>query len=370
MSAQRVDPRQAEQRAREANSEARQATQNLNRDINNDIGKLQRSTRTMNKLENELEAAKRSADRAVEAAFTASQVAHACDEADFKRLAKQARDALENFKRQKERAENTELDLQKEINDAMNDAKKRTTDIQNTIDAGVKAANDAGLPVTSVTFGNLANAQQMLNNELAELNSEGTKAKDFKDEGSLHKLNKAKSELDTKLKKIKEDNAPKDVSDPEEYVDQRLREAEAWMKENCPKKKVASAPRTAPDFYAAVDNRPEQIACVDRVMTDQEANDMFGELGGGQILTAKDSGTLFKTVANTQTIERVLASRGLKQCFAPEPNYCTIMTPLTGFRGHDHKHHHGHPHEHDAPDPPLNWGITPPETVIRLEARR
>lgn len=362
---QRVDPVQA-------NKDARQATQNLNRDVNNDIGKLQRSTRTMNKLENELEAAKRSADKATDAAHSAVTAAQRCDEDAFKRYAKEARDAQENFKTQKDRADNTELDLMKEMNDAMNDAKKRTSDIQNTIDAGVKAATDAGLPTTSVTFGNLANAQGMLNNELAKLNSEGTKAQKFKDEGSLHKLNKAKSELDTKLEKIKQDNKPA-FEQPEQYVDEHLKWGEEYIKANCPKK-VVTGPQTATDVYVALNNQEKNIiGCEDRVMTPEETRQLFGDLGGGEVLTNTGNATMISTTANLQTIERTLGARGLSQrCFV-EKVVCLIMTPLTSFRGHnheDHVHSGRADHDHHAPDPPWDWGVTPPETVIRCRDGR
>ena len=354
----------------QANRDARQAIQNLNRDINNDIGKLQRSTRTMNKLENELEAAKKSADRAEDAAKMAARAAANCDEDGFKRLAKQARDALEDFKRQKDRAENTELDLMKEMNDAMNDAKKRTSDIQNTIDAGVKAANDAGLPTTSVTFGNLANAQQMLNNELAKLNNEGTKAQKFNDEGSLHKLNKAKSELDTKLLKTKQDNETSNPESPEQYVDQQLTFGEESLKFNCPKK-VSEAPRTATETYVALNNKEQNLIGCDREMTPAETRQLFGDLGDGEILTKTGNATMISTTANLQTVQRTLQTRGLQQCFV-EKVLCMIMTPLTPFRGHDHEEHmrsgRGE-HDHHAPDPPWSWGVTPPETEIYWEGR-
>jgi hypothetical protein len=364
LAAQRINPAQAERQARDANRDARQATQNLEQNANSGIRNLQRLTRDAGKLENDLKSAKRAADKVREATDKLADAAQRCDENDFARFSKQARDAAEDYERQKDRAENTELDLLKDIKDTMDAVNNRVSDAQKTIDAGFKAARDAGLADNSVTVGNLATAQQMLNNELAELNSPGTKAKDFKDEGSLHKLNKAKSEFDGKLKQIKDDNSPGDVPN----VEQKITEWDAYMKERC--RKVSQAPKEPTDFYASVDNRPEQVACVDRLMSDQEVANLFGDLGGGKLLAAKDSGTVFKTVANTQTIERTLASRGLKPCFAPEPNYCTIMTPLTAFRGHDHAHHHGHPHEHDAPDPPLSWGLHPPDIVIRLGARR
>jgi hypothetical protein len=71
----------------------------------------------------------------------------------------------------------------------------------------------------------------------------------------------------------------------------------------------------------------------------------------------------------TKSIEAAIGDLGYRSCDNfphGELNFCTIFTPLTAFRGHDHAHHHGSLHSHDAPDPPLNWGRKPPEIIIRL----
>ena len=90
---------------------------------------------------------------------------------------------------------------------------------------------------------------------------------------------------------------------------------------------------------------------------------------GGMILATGPQGAIINTVGDPKTIEKKAQEIGLKTDFV-EKNYCTIMTPLTPFRGHDHKAHEQSGrgvHDHDAPDPGPDWRITPPEIVIRLE---
>ena len=92
-------------------------------------------------------------------------------------------------------------------------------------------------------------------------------------------------------------------------------------------------------------------------------------LGGHQLLATGATGTIVRAPGDAKTIEKTAQDKGVNLCFV-EPDYCTIMTPLTPFRGHDHKaHEHSGrgPHEHDGPDPPWTWGVIPPEIVVRLE---
>lgn len=90
--------------------------------------------------------------------------------------------------------------------------------------------------------------------------------------------------------------------------------------------------------------------------------------GGCNLFTAKTPEKISEPEF-TKSIEAAIGSLGYRPCEnfpRGELNFCTIFTPLTGFRGHDHAHHHGALHSHDAPDPPLDWGRKPSETIIRL----
>ena len=92
---------------------------------------------------------------------------------------------------------------------------------------------------------------------------------------------------------------------------------------------------------------------------------------GGDIIADGPAGTISNVKGNPQTVEKIAKEKGVKPCWV-EVNYCIIFTPLTAYRGHNHDAHvHSgrDQHDHDAPDPSWDWGITPPETVIRWEGR-
>ena len=130
-------------------------------------------------------------------------------------------------------------------------------------------------------------------------------------------------------------------------------------------KEVGAAPKAPTDVSVPVDNREQTNVGILPGQDPQEAAKALG----GTILAAGPQGAIISVVGDPKTIEKIVQEIGLKTIFV-EKNFCTIMTPLTPFRGHDHKaHEHSGrgPHEHDAPDPSLDWGVTPPEIVVRLE---
>ena len=132
--------------------------------------------------------------------------------------------------------------------------------------------------------------------------------------------------------------------------------------------KFGALPGTPTDIFVAVDNRPQTNVCVPAGQNPHETASALG-LSGQQVIASTSAGTIIRAPGDPKTIEKKAQETGVSTCFA-ESDFCTIMTPLTPFRGHDHKAHERSgrgPHEHDAPDPPLDWGVTPPEMVIRLE---
>ena len=348
----------------EVNKQARQATQNLDGDVNAGIGNLQRLAKQTKNLDNETRRAKNLADKALKAAQDAFDAAVKCNKARFEQLSKQALDLRDQGTQAWDNAYKMHDDLNRQVKETMDKINQRSSDIQDAINRGFKGAKDAGIPDNSVIVGNLRDAQQMLNNEIARQNSEGTKEKKYEDEGSRHKLNKAKDEFDNQLKKIKEGNNTIETLDKVWYL---LKDGAALLEKNCPPK-VAAAPRAPTETFVAVDNRPQVNVCI-AAGQDTEMVAMALGLGGHQLLATGATGTIVRAPGDAKTIEKTAQDKGVNLCFV-EPDFCTIMTPLTPFRGHDHKAHERSgrgPHEHDAPGLPWTWGVAPPETVIRWE---
>jgi hypothetical protein len=79
---------------------------------------------------------------------------------------------------------------------------------------------------------------------------------------------------------------------------------------------------------------------------------------------------MVRTSTDAKTVEKAAKDNNVSLCHKPEPDFCLIFTPLTKFRGHDHTAHTGAPHDHSAPDPPLDWGVTPEPVTIRLGTTR
>jgi len=348
----------------EVNKQTRQATQNLDRDVNAGGRNLQRLARQTRNLENEAKRAKSLADKALKAAEEAFDAATKCNKARFEQLSKQARDLAGQAQQAKDKADKMHDDLNREAKETMDRVNQRFSDIQNAISEGFKGATQAGFADNSVAVGNLRDAQQMLNNEMARQNSEGTKEKKYEDEGSLHKLNRAKNEFDNQLKKIREGNDPGEAL---KKVEQLLIDGAALLEKNCPPK-VGALPQKPVDFFVALDNQPQVNVCIP-AGKDVHTELIAMGLGNAQVLATTPTGTVARAPGDAKTVEKIAKEKGIDLCFV-ESDFCTIMTPLTPFRGHDHQAHEQSgrgPHEHDAPDPGPDWGITPPEIVVRLE---
>jgi hypothetical protein len=129
--------------------------------------------------------------------------------------------------------------------------------------------------------------------------------------------------------------------------------------------KVGAVPRETTEMFAFVDNRPGVLACIASGQNLVETASAIG-LASHQFVASSPTGTIIRGPGDPETVNRLAQQRRITLCFPAESDVCIIMTPLTPFRGHNHEAHQGAVHEHDAPDPPLDWGVTPPETVVRF----
>jgi hypothetical protein len=104
-----------------------------------------------------------------------------------------------------------------------------------------------------------------------------------------------------------------------------------------------------------VENRQGTIVCLPKGKTVPGLD--------GEVIAEGPAEVLVVTSKSPEEAERLARASGVTLCFV-EINFCVIKTPLTAFRGHVHKVHPGGIHNHDAPDPPWNWSVTPPEAVV------
>ncbi|MDP2734616.1 MAG: hypothetical protein Q8P12_00225, partial [bacterium] len=320
-----------------------------------------------NNVENEFKRSKELADRAANAAQQALEAAMKCDKAAFARFSKLASDLADQTRASKGKADGMANDLDKQVKDTVDKVNSHVANMQKTLGQGFQSAKEAGLKDNSVAVGNLRDAQQALDREVARQNSEGTKENNFKDEGSMNKLNRANNEFNNQMKKIREGSDPGDTLRRAELL---LKDGAAWLENRCPPK-VSAVPRAPTEVFALVDNRPQVNVCIPAGRNPQEAASVLG-LSKHQVLATTPTGTIVRAPGNSKTVEKIAKEKGIDLCFV-ESDYCMIMTPLTPFRGHDHKAHvqsGREPHDHDGPDPPWNWGVKPPETVIRWKANR
>jgi hypothetical protein len=332
----------------------------LGQDINNGIGRLQNLARDVGKVRDQYERAKELADKANDASFKAFEAAKKCDKATFARLSKEAEKLAEESQKAKDSAEKTEQQLNQQVEETANTVNKHIEGLRNMAEEALKAAEKAGLKEDSAVVGNLRDAQRLLEQEINKLSAGGTEANQFRDEGSLNRFRRAVEEFSKELAKIKEGVDP---SKTLKGIGERLDAGAKFLQENCPPK-VGALPRKPVEFALALNNQQGTIACVPQGY-DPSPFKPTSVLGSDQ------NGTVFVTNMTPQEVEAAAKEMGLNLClsFKPEVNACNIKAPLTAFRGHDHKAHRGALHDHDAPDPPWNWGMTPPEMVITWEIK-
>ena len=339
----------------------------------------------VNKLKSQKQDAKRKADDAAKAAEAARDAAAACktdnDKKKVEALLKTAEQKRKDAQTSKDQADQTQKDLSKAVDDAGENVDKHVADLKNNLekahDAKVQQFNDQGLPNNAFPR---TNFEGQYNQVMDKLNKAVDKVKQ---EGVFEngKYNPANEGMRTKLNSeaVKSREAIRNLGDKTGKVvdaldpaksldgaDEFIKAAKKYL-ENCPPRVGALPPREPTEVFVAVDNRPEVVACIS---AGQNANDAASAIGmGAHDVVASDSGgTIIKGKGDPQTVAQNAKDKNIKMCFQPEPDFCSIYTPLTGFRGHDHaKHVHSGKgiHEHEAPDPPLTWGRNPPRTVIR-----
>ncbi len=353
----------------QANRDVRQGAQNLDANIGAAINNLQKLTKDVGKLKNEAKDAKKKADDAAKAAEKARDAAADCkDEKDKKKildLINQAKKKQKDAQNAKDKMDKTEKDLRQAIQDTVDKVDNHIKDLQGQVEKGMKAAKDAGYADNSVMTGNLRDAGTMLNRAVDKARQEGTwegGKYNPANEGMRTKLEKAQNEFNPKIREAKEGNDPAESLG---NADKFIKAAESYL-DNCPPKVgmvSPGGPEPPTEVAIHVGNDQGSNACV-------EGGDASAL--GGQVIGDGPGGTIINSPLSPQTIERIAKEKGIKLCWV-EVNYCTIYTPLTAYRGHKHVDHVAEDgrylHDHDAPDPPLDWGVTPPQTVIRLEER-
>lgn len=316
--------------------------QGLGGSINNAQRAVKNLDKGIDKAKDQARDAKRKADDAAKAAEKARDAAADCkDEKDKKKIQDLINDAKKKQKEAqdaKERSDKTEKDLQQQAKDIGDKLDKHINDLRNTGNKEAVAAEKVGLNAqNSAAMAGLERAKQRLEKEIKN------------QQENLDAFNKAKSDFNSKLSKAKEGLDP---SESLENADKFIKSAEFYLN-NCPPKQVA----------IAVNDKQGTNVCV---QPGQDAAQI-----GGQIIASGPGGTIVNSPETSQTIERIAKEKNIKVCWI-EINFCTIYTPLTAFRGHDHEAHvqsNRAIHDHEAPDPPWDWGVTPPETVIRWEGK-
>ena len=319
--------------------------QGLGDSIANAQRALKNLDKGIDKFKDQAKDAKKKADDAAKAAEKARDAASNCkDEKDKKKIQDLINDAKKKQKDAqdaKDKSDKTEKDLQQQAKDVGEKLDKYIDGLTKTGDKEAAAAEKVGLNAqNSAAMAGLDRAKQRLDKEI-ENQQENRNAFD-----------KAKSDFNSKLSKAKEGLDPSDSLD---QANKFLQSAEFYLN-NCPPKQVANAPK---EVAIAVNDQQGSNVCV---QPGQDAAQI-----GGQVIASGPTGTIINSPQTVDVIVRIAKEKGINLCWV-EVNFCTIYTPLTAYRGHDHStHSHSGKdlHNHAAPDPPWSWGVNPPETVIR-----
>jgi hypothetical protein len=109
------------------------------------------------------------------------------------------------------------------------------------------------------------------------------------------------------------------------------------------------------EMTVVVENRQGTIVCLPKGKTVPGLD--------GEVIAEGPTEVLVATSKSPEEVQRLAKASGVTLCFV-EIDFCVIKTPLTAFRGHEHRAHPRGLHRHDAPDPPWDWGVTPPEPVV------
>ena len=328
-----------------------------------------------NAMDGKWKNAKQKAEAAAKAADKVHDASQNCvTEADKKKIQGQ----LDAARKQLDAA-------QKQSDDLDAEAKKITADMQKGIDAVdsmVKNVNSAADAAAKDAAGQTAadgkkgasaitelvqRNVDRFNKAVEKMNDGGTAEKKFADKGPMAAVREAGKTVEHKLDTAKSNH------DPSQDLDQAKKDLDNAQKnlDNCPKQTGMVVPEEK-HVTIPIDDRPQYAVCIDQ---GQDAQAAMGQLGitEGSVVASADGQTVVRTPTDPKTVEKNAKDKNIKLCFPIEDDFCVIMTPLTKFRGHEHARHlhSGRAvHDHDAPDPPLDWGRDPPETIIELERSR
>jgi hypothetical protein len=345
-----------------------------------DLGKYM--TKGLADLKRQTQDAKKKADDAAKAAEKAKTAADKCktaaDKTALDGLIKEAEKKQKEAQDAKDKKDQTAKDLNdavdgtvKNVENGMQDMKEQLSKASEKILSDAKAAGLKPEDWSVATpLANIAATQQALDKAIDKANKEG--------EFIGGKLDKTKEGMKPKLdaaavkarEAIRKEAGASDPSESLKKAKDALDDAKTAAA-NCPPR-VAAAGAKGPAGDKG--KQPQEVTAF--MDTEQGSNVCTynaedAKKLGGDIISDGPSGTISNVKGSPQTVEKKAKEQKVKLCWV-EINYCTIFTPLTSFRGHDHKAHvdsgRGQ-HDHDAPDPPWDWGITPPETVIRWEAK-
>jgi Skp family chaperone for outer membrane proteins len=356
----------------QANVDVRDGAKNLDNDMAAAMKQLQKDASQVANLRDKWKDASkkgREAERLAEEALKAAK--DACD--DKAKKAAQAKidaanKARDEAKFAKDMAEIAESGIRNDAETTERAARQRIGKLNDLLDNGMDAAKKAGYKDNSVVVNNLNTAKTILDAQVQKVSFAGTEQAKFADKGSLAKVQEGKNLIDAKLKEIKKGLDP---ADDIKKTDDLLKQAKEYLGKDCPPKTGAMAPAPR-DGYAIVDNRPQALACI---APGQDVGKAINQLGiqDGRVVADTPAGTVVRTPTDAKTIEKTAKEKNITLCFPPEGDFCTIMTPLTPFRGHDHAAHERSgrlTHDHDGPNPDLDWGVEPPVPTITLESAR
>ena len=338
------------------------------------------------KLKTQKQDAKRKADDAAKAAEAARDAAAKCktdnDKKRIEALVKSAEQKQKDAQTSKDKADQMAKDLGKEVDDAGKNVDQHIADLKDNLqkayDEKMQQFKDQGLPDNAFPR---TNFQGHYNQTLDQLNKAVSKVQQEGkwENGKYNAANEGmRAKLDSEAVKAREfiRNAgfknPKDndALDPTGSLNNAatfLKAAKNYL-DNCPPKVgLAPRPSTPTEVTVAIDNRPEAVVNICPGQNVQDAANRIG-LAQHEVVAKDDTGTIIKGQGDPKAVAQAAQSQNVKLCFQPEEDFCTIYTPLTAYRGHDHsKHVHSGAavHNHEAPDPPLSWGLNPPKTIIR-----
>lgn len=368
------NPQQVNQNIKGKVTPDNQGMTGLDRDIGATIRDLDRyMTRALADLKRQTQDAKKKADDAAAAAEKAKTAAQKCktaaDRRALDRLIADAEKKQKEAQEAKDKKDQTVKDLNQKVDDTVKAVENGMQDMNNQLSKAkeqvLSNAKAAGLKPEDWSVKNqldsIDQTQQALDKAIAKANQEGEWKNgkyDVTKEGMKPKLDSAAVKVREAIRK------EAGASDPTESLNKAKNALDDAKKlaDDCPPK-VGMAPQQPGEAVAYVNAQQGANICTNNA---DDAKKL-----GGDVIADGPAGTVSTVKDSAESVARRAKEQGVNLCWV-ETNFCNIFTPLTAYRGHDHAAHvHSGraEHDHDAPDPSWDWGVTPPETVIRWEAK-